>query len=92
MHFTQDVSVHIPAGKLTILIGSRNVDAEINSLFRLIWGGHDLDRDDETVILQKGHVKIHGLDMRDWKLNALRDCTVLMTDNEKHMPLNLGLV
>lgn len=87
----QDITTRIPCGKLTVLIGPRSGEAEINYLLELLWSGHDGDATEEAMSIQKGSVEIHGRDIRDWKLSTLREKITFMKDREALLPMNLGI-
>jgi hypothetical protein len=84
----RDVTAHIPAGKLTLLIGSRSAEAEMGALLDVIWRGAGGGGD--AVSLLQGSVHVHGRDIKDWRLAALREKIIFMKDTEARIPMTLG--
>ena len=80
----------IPTGKLTILIGSRS-RTEISHLMDLLWTGDDPCSAGDKITMQKGEIRIHGRNIKDWDVSTLRDKIVFMKDGEAHLPMKLGV-
>ena len=73
------------------MIGSASVQPDINALLDILSCADNADHSGGGKFsIQKGLIKVHGREVKDWDISYLRNKFIIMKESEKQVPLSLG--
>jgi ABC-type bacteriocin/lantibiotic exporter with double-glycine peptidase domain len=77
------VSLHFPAGCVTVIVGGSGSSAGKSALLQSVWS-------DATLITVHGQISVRGRDKSEWDLDSLRGRIAFLRREEPRMLIPAG--